>query len=73
MNDKLDKISSDIGDIKITLASQAIELKEHIRRTNILEEKFNPMRDQIMMWRGGIALLLTLITISEIVLHLRMK
>lgn len=73
MSDKLDKISDDIGAIKVTLAGQAVDLKEHMRRTAILENEFKPVRDQIMRWRGALAVLLALISISEILLHLRMK
>lgn len=73
MSDKLDRISEDISAIKVTLAGQAVDLKEHMRRTSLLEDEFKPVRDQIMKWRGALTLLLTLITISEIVLHLRMK
>lgn len=73
MSDKLDKIASDIGEIKIVQAGQAADLREHMRRTAILEDEFRPVRDQIMRWRGAVALLLALITLSEIMIHVRMK
>lgn len=38
MNDKkLDKISDDIGEIKVTIAKQQVQLDDHIRRTELLE------------------------------------
>lgn len=35
---KLDAVVEDIGEIRITLAEQHIVLKEHIRRTALLEQ-----------------------------------
>jgi hypothetical protein len=43
MHDKLDKIADDIGAIKIVLTAQSGDIKEHIRRTNILEDAVRPM------------------------------
>lgn len=43
MTDKLDKIADDIGAIKIVLTAQAGDIKEHIRRTNILEDAVRPL------------------------------
>lgn len=40
---KLDKIVEDIGEIKITMAVNTQSLQEHIKRTNILEKRVEPM------------------------------
>jgi len=54
MNDKLDKISSDISEIKIILAGQAVELKEHIRRTALLEEALQPISVHVARVEGAL-------------------
>lgn len=41
MDDKLDSLVDDIGQIKITLAVNTKEIAEHIRRTNLLENKMD--------------------------------
>ena len=41
--EKIDKIAEDIGEIKITMAVNTESLKEHIKRTNLLEKRVEPM------------------------------
>lgn len=41
---KLDKISDDIVEIKITLASQAVDVAHHIKRSDLLEEKLEVLK-----------------------------
>lgn len=49
IENKLDKIVDDIGSINVTLGEQHVSLKEHIRRTALLEAKVAPLeRDQAM-------------------------
>lgn len=60
---KIDKISSDISEINVTLAEQHISLKEHIRRTNVLEEKLIPMEMKFQQFHGIIKLGAWLVTI----------
>lgn len=45
--DKLDAISEDMSEMKVTLAKQEISLQEHIRRTNLLEEKIKPIEEHV--------------------------
>jgi hypothetical protein len=40
---KVDKISDQIGTINVTLAEQHVTLKEHIHRTELLEEAIRPV------------------------------
>lgn len=53
--DKLDVISRDIGEIKVSVAIQNEQLKEHMRRTDLLETRVEqvatealPVRDHVI-------------------------
>lgn len=54
LEDKLDKISDKIGNIDVTLARQEVSLSEHIRRTNLLEEKLKPIEKHVAVINGGL-------------------
>jgi hypothetical protein len=43
----LDKISDDISELKITVAKQEENIKEHIRRTELAEENLQFLRQEI--------------------------
>ena len=43
LEEKLDKISENITDIKVVQAEQAKDLKYHIKRTTQIEEKLMPL------------------------------
>lgn len=43
----LDKISEDISDLKVTVAKQEENIKEHIRRTELAEENLDMIRNEI--------------------------
>lgn len=45
--EKLDTISSDMSEMKVTLAKQEVSLQEHIRRTNLLEGKLQPIEEHV--------------------------
>lgn len=73
ISDKLDDMATDISSINITLAEQAMELKEHIRRTGLAEsritalelvveenQKTTYMIKGVLMTVGGFGALLTL-------------
>ncbi len=49
---KLDKIDQRINNIDVTLSSQAEVLKEHVRRTNLLEEQIRPIQKHVAMVDG---------------------
>lgn len=51
---KLDKVVDNIGSINTTLAAQHESLKDHIRRTEILEEKIIPLEKHSAMAIGVI-------------------
>ena len=52
LEDKLDKVVEKIGSIDSTLAAQHEALKDHIRRTNLLEEKVEPIEKHVHMVNG---------------------
>ncbi len=62
--DKLDEMDKRLDNIDVTLAKQHVSLEEHIKRTNLLEEKLDPVEKHvhgvnvILKLFGGIALLL---------------
>lgn len=43
LEEKLDKISDDLAEIKVTQAEQAKDLKYHIKRTDQIEYKLIPL------------------------------
>jgi hypothetical protein len=49
---KVDKIMEKVSDIDVTLVTQGIILKEHIRRTQLLEEKVAPLEKHAVMTHG---------------------
>lgn len=66
IEDKLDRVAEDIGEIKVTLASQHISLSDHIRRTELLEEVVEPIKRHMAFVSalgrigGGVIALITL-------------
>lgn len=53
IDSKLDKIVEDINEINITLAAQHEQLKEHIKRSDLLEAKLDPIEKKITMIEGA--------------------
>lgn len=47
VDEKLDKIVEEIGEIKITLAEQAEQLKHHIYRSDLNEENIEILRNEV--------------------------
>lgn len=64
---KLDKIAEDITEIKVTLAGQHVSLVEHVRRTNLLEKKIEPIQKHVDYIQGGIKLILLLGGVAAII------
>ena len=54
---KLDKIDDRIASIDVTLAAQHVTLKEHIRRTELLEADVRPIKDHVTRMQGAIKLI----------------
>jgi hypothetical protein len=64
--EKLDKITEQISEINITLARNTVSLEEHIKRTNILENKLEPVEKHVVMVNGVIKFLLGLAALSAL-------
>lgn len=57
LESKIDIISEKITNIDVTLGKQSVILDEHIRRTNILEEKLAPVEKHVHMVNGALKLI----------------
>lgn len=53
---KLDKVVEHISSIESTLAGQHVQLKEHIRRTELLETDMAPVKRHVNMINGIVKL-----------------
>lgn len=49
---KLDNLDTRLDNVDKHMAVYNEQLKEHIRRTNVLEEEFRPVRDHVIGLRG---------------------
>lgn len=67
MEKKVDKILEEIHDINITLAEQHITLKEHIRRTELLEADLRPIKTHVSRVEGAVKLIVIISTIAAAV------
>lgn len=63
---KLDKIADDVSDIKVTLGAQHEVLRDHIRRTEILEEAIKPLTAQSNGMKGIMKALVVLGIVAAI-------
>lgn len=73
IEDKLDKVSDKIASIDVTLAAQHESLKEHMRRTLLLEEQLEPVKKHVSMVNGALKLILgfsVVLGIIEMVLRI---
>lgn len=64
---KLDTVVADLGAMKITSAEQHVVLKEHIRRTELLEEDMKPVKRHVYMVDGALKLLGVIGTLAVII------
>lgn len=63
IENKIDKMSDRIGSIDVTLASQHESLKEHIRRTELLEKVVEPIQKHVIILNGAMKLLVLIATL----------
>lgn len=63
---KIDDIKGDISSINSTLSAQHESLKEHMRRTDVLESEFKPIRRQSLMLAGVCSFVLLCAAIAGI-------
>ncbi len=64
---KIDKLTDRIGSIDVTLASQHESLKEHIRRTELLETDVAPIKRHVAMIQGVLKFIMLLSVLVGIV------
>ena len=64
IEEKLDKVIEHISSIDSTLSAQHISLRDHIRRTELLEEKITPIEKSYERSNGVIKLFLFLAAIG---------
>lgn len=63
---KVDDLGDHLTSIDITLAAQHVSLREHIKRSNMLEAKMAPIEKHVAMVSGALKLLGVLATIFAI-------
>lgn len=51
------EIQKSVKQIEITLAKQHVSIDEHIRRTNLLEQKLEPVEKHVHMVNGALKFL----------------
>lgn len=54
IENKIDKLSDRMSSIDVTLAAQHVSLKDHIRRTSLLEGAVIPMQAHVSRVEGAI-------------------
>ncbi len=64
---KIDDISDHLSSIDQTLAAQHVSLKEHIRRTTLLESDVAPIKKHVNRVEGALKLLTLIATIAAII------
>jgi hypothetical protein len=52
IEEKLDRVVDHLGSIDTTLAAQHVSLKEHIRRSDLLEAQLEPIKVHVNMVSG---------------------
>lgn len=57
LDEKLDKVVERIGNIDVTLGKQSVILDEHVKRTNLLEAKIEPIEKHVIMVNGVLKLI----------------
>ncbi len=71
---KLDDSNDHLAKIDVILEGQHITLREHIRRTALIEQQLVPINKHVSMVKGALALigfLATLAAIAEIILKFK--
>lgn len=65
IEDKIDKMADHMAAVDITLAEQAVVLKDHVLRTNLLQKKIEPI-DKNMEMLKNIAKIISFIGVGII-------
>ncbi len=70
IENKIDLIGSRLSSIDITLASQHVSLKDHIRRTTQLEVALAPIKSHVDKVQGAVVLLGVIATVLSVLHYL---
>jgi len=73
LDKKIDEIKQDISEIKTHLAVYNEQLKIHIKRSDLLEEKLQPIENHVVMVHGimkFIGLMAVIVAIIESISHI---
>ena len=65
---KLDTLDSRLDNIDVTLAKQHVQLAEHIRRTNLIEDSMKPIEIHVAKVTSGLALAVKLLSVASTIL-----
>lgn len=65
VEDKLDGVVKDIGEVKVVMARNTTSLEEHIKRTNELEKKVIPLWNLFIIGSG----IISIISIAALVIQ----
>ena len=57
LEDKVDNVLDKIGAIDVTLGKQQVSLDDHIRRTELLEQRMDPVEKNMNMIHGALKLI----------------
>ncbi len=68
---KLDDISDHLSSIDSTVAAQHVSLRDHIRRTAILEKEVVPLKKSVNQAYGALKLITLLVAIAALVEFLK--
>lgn len=52
LEEKIDRVIEKTSSIDVTLAKQSVILDEHVRRTNLLEKKLEPIEKHVILMKG---------------------
>jgi len=66
VDEKLDHLIERVTAIDVTLIFQAKQLEEHIKRTQLLELKVEPIEDHVKFIQGLVKLVMLIATIASI-------
>lgn len=72
MEKKLDDVADHLSSIDITLTAQHISLKDHMRRTALLEKEIAPIKKHVYMAQGAAGLLAIGAAAVEFLKYLKM-
>lgn len=65
--DKLNSIESKQSEMVEVQVRHEVNLKEHMRRTALLEEEFKPVRNHVLQVRGALKVFMAIIPLAGVI------